>query len=326
MPVTPAMIKGPLSIAPMMKCSTPQMRYVWRQLCKSCLLYTEMQTAAALLAPGGRNKLDFLPCERPLALQVAGDSPAALAHCTQLAQQAGYDEINLNLGCPSNRATDGCFGASLMKHPTQAAACVEAMCKASSIPVSVKLRTGVDHLDSMAYLVHLTRALIAAGATKIIVHARKAWLKGLSAKQNRSVPPLQYERVYELKQYFPDTQIILNGGLRDLAAIRAALTHIDGVMLGRAVYEDPMFLGILAQHFYGEPGEISRQDLFQRALHYAELKWQDDEPFRHTGRHLLNLYKGMRGSRNYRRQLSLALTKHQAPPSFAQLQPFLPAA
>ena len=315
-----------ISVAPMMKCSTPQMRYVWRQLCTNCLLYTEMQTAAALLGPGGPKKLAFLPCEKPLALQVAGDSPSALARCARLAQQADYDEINLNLGCPSNRATEGCFGASLMKRPAQAASCVEAMRKASSIPVSVKLRTGVDRLDTMDYLTDLTRALIAAGAAKIIVHARKAWLKGLNAKQNRSLPPLQYDRVYELKTRFPKTEIILNGGLRDLDSVRAALEHIDGVMLGRAVYEDPMFLGELAQHFYGEPGALSRQDLVQRALRYAELKWQDNEPFRHTGRHLLNIYKGIRGSKNYRRQLSLAITHHQAPPSFAQLQPFLPAA
>ena len=314
----------PLSIAPMMRYSTPQMRYLWRQLCEDCLLYTEMQPGAALVGERGEHRLSFLPCEKPLALQVAGHDPVTLAHCARLASRANYDEINFNMGCPSESAAGGCFGAALMKNKLLAANCVHSMVRASDIPVSVKMRAGIDELDDLQYLASLTEVLIAAGAAKIIVHARKAVLGGLSPKQNRTVPPLRPERVYALKKIFPDTPIILNGGLRDVDSVRLALKRTDGVMIGRIAYEDPMFLGELAKNVYAKYSRVSRYVLLEKVLAYANERWQLGEPFHRTGKHLLNLYKGVPGGKGFRRYLTRRMQQQATPPSVEDLLPHLP--
>ncbi len=316
----------PVSIAPMMRYSTPQMRYLWRQLCKDCLLYTEMQPSAALVGERGKQRLQFHSCEKPLALQVAGHDPVTLAHCARLASRANYDEINFNMGCPSESASVGCFGAALMKNKSLATNCVRSMVRASDIPVSVKMRTGIDELDDLQYLASLIEDLVAAGTAKVIIHARKAVLGGLSPKQNRTVPPLQPERVYALKKIFPDTPIILNGGLRDMDSVRIALKRTDGVMIGRIAYEDPMFLGELAKNIYAKSARVSRYALLEKVLDYANERWQLGEPFHRTGKHLLNLYKGTPGGKGFRRYLTRRMQQQDRPPSMEELSPHLPAA
>ena len=244
--------KSPLSVAPMMAWTDRHYRFFMRGLTRRTLLYTEMVTTGALLHGERARHLDFSPEELPLALQLGGDDPQALADCARMAEAWGYSEVNLKRGLPeSNRVQSGNFGACLMAQPETVASAVQAMKNAVSIPVTVKHRIGVDDLDRYEDMANFVQIVSAAGADRFSVHARKAWLRGLSPKENRSVPPLRYEDVYRLKKEFPHLTIELNGGVRTLEEVKTHLKHIDGVMLGRAAYENPYLFATADQMFYG---------------------------------------------------------------------------
>lgn len=276
-----------------------------RLLAPGALLYTEMITTGALLHGDLHRHLAFDPAEHPVALQLGGSDPVALAACAKLGQDWGYDEINLNCGCPSPRVQKGAFGACLMREPDLVADCVQAMREAVSIPVTVKHRIGVDDDEEWPTLSNFVTKVAQAGCTVFIVHARKAWLAGLSPKENREVPPLRYELVARLKAERPDLTIILNGGLRGEAAVADALTRFDGVMIGREAYENPWSLvrfGELAGH--PAPASPSRAAVVEAMAAYADDQLAQGTPFRAIGRHMLGLFNGLPGARRFRRLLS----------------------
>ncbi len=280
-------------------------RYFLRQLSRHCLLYTEMVTTGALLHgdPGGL--LQFHPAEHPVALQLGGSEPAELAESARLGEAHGYDEINLNLGCPSSRVQSGRFGACLMAEPERVAACVNAITLAVAVPVSVKIRIGIDAQDSYEHLHRFVDRLAQAGCSSFIVHARKAILKGLSPKQNRSIPPLKYEYVYRLKQDFPGLEIVLNGGVRCLDEAEAHLRQVDGVMLGREAYHNPWLLADVDARLFNDSHPLpTRAGVVQRMLPYIEGELQAGCELKHITRHMLGLFQGVPGARAWRRQLS----------------------
>jgi len=292
-----------LSVAPMMERTDRHCRYFLRLVAPHALLYTEMVTAAALRHGDRARLLAFDPSEHPVALQLGGSDPKELAAAARFGAAAGYDEINLNVGCPSDRVQAGCFGAALMREPHRVAACVAAMQDVVDVPVTVKTRLGVDHDDSYEFLHRFVEAVSKAGCETIIVHARKAWLKGLSPKQNRDVPPLDYARVRRLKRDFPALQVILNGGLKDEDTALAELAHVDGVMLGRAAYDDPALLGRLDAAIFGrEPVAIG--DALDRYFAYAEREIEAGTRLRALTRHLMGAFAGRPGGRHWRRSLS----------------------
>lgn len=299
--------------APMMELSDSHCRYFWRLISRHARLYTEMITTGALLHGRKERFLHFHPAEHPIALQVGGSDPAALAQCATLAQQAGFDEINLNCGCPSDRVQEGRIGACLMAEPELVAECVSAMKSAVDIPVTVKHRLGIDHQDSQEALVHFVQCCIEAGCDALIVHARKAWLKGLSPKENREVPPLQYERVYELKRRFPHTPVVLNGGLDDIAMCQSALTHVDGVMLGRAAYHNPYLLSqVDSALFASNTSEPERRKIVQAYIRYCDEQMQQGAKLHHLTRHILGIFASQPGGRLFRRYLSEHATRPDA--------------
>ena len=291
-----------LNVAPMMERTDRHCRYFLRLLAPRTLLYTEMVTAAALKHGDRQRLLAFDPAEHPVALQLGGSEPDELAAAARLGADRGYDEINLNVGCPSDRVQAGCFGAALMLEPERVAACVEAMRAAVDVPVTVKTRLGVDDRDSYEFLSEFVRTLADAGCETVIVHARKAWLKGLSPKQNREIPPLDYSRVRRLKRDFPELEVILNGGLKDDATTLAELEHVDGVMLGRAAYDDPMLLARLDAAIFGhEP--VSPSEALERFFEYAERETSAGTRLRALTRHLMGVFAGRPGGRQWRRAL-----------------------
>jgi tRNA-dihydrouridine synthase A len=295
----------PLSIAPMMDRTDRHYRYFMRQITRHTLLYTEMITTAALLH-GDRNKLmGFSEVEKPLALQLGGDDRAHLARCARLAEDWGYDEVNLNVGCPSDRVQHGHFGACLMAQPTLVAHCVEAMCQATTLPVTVKHRIGIDDLDRYEDMVHFVHAVAQAGCDRFIVHARKAVLQGLSPRENRTVPPLRYDDVYRLKADFPTLRIEINGGITALLQATAHLQYVDGAMLGRAAYDHPyLFAEADALCFGDTTPSPTRRQVLEAMLSYLE-HWaaQGLLPYRIV-RHLLNLFAYQRSARLWKRYLS----------------------
>ena len=278
-------------------------RYFLRLLSPSVRLYTEMITTAALLHGDSGRLLAFDAAEHPLALQLGGAEPRELARCAVLGRQAGHDEINLNVGCPSDRVQSGRFGACLMAEPALVADCVAAMKAAVDVPVTVKTRIGIDDRDSYAALADFTRRLVEAGVDGLIVHARKAWLQGLSPKQNREVPPLDYARVYRLKRDFPAQEIWLNGGVKTVADTEGHLQQVDGVMIGREVYHNPWLLAQLEQRFTGAPSP-TREAVVQRLLPYVEQQLAQGVRLQQIARHMLGLYHGVPGARAWRRTLS----------------------
>ena len=293
-----------LCIAPMMSCTDRHFRYLLRLLSPNVMLYTEMITTGALIHGDASRYLAFDHSEHPVAVQLGGADPAELQRCALLAADAGFDEINLNAGCPSDRVQNGGFGACLMADPRRLADCVAATVEASPVPVTVKLRTGVDDLDSDDYLAGLVHRLAAAGCRTFIIHARKAWLSGLSPSQNRSIPPLQYQRVYRIKREFPSLEIIINGGLQALDAILDQYRHVDGVMVGRLVRQDPCQLARLDAAVFGAAGtDISRKAVLGQYLRYMEKELSAGTEFSHMARHLLGLFRGLAGARAYRRIL-----------------------
>jgi tRNA-dihydrouridine synthase A len=288
----------------MMDRSDRHFRFLMRLLAPHARLYTEMITARALLHGDAERLLRFDAAERPVALQLGGSEPLELAAAARLGECAGYDEVNLNVGCPSDRVQAGCFGAALMLDPGRVAECVAAMRGAVALPVTVKTRLGVDDHDSYEFAAAFVATVAPAGCDTFIVHARKAWLRGLSPKENREVPPLDYPRVHRLKRDFPALRIVVNGGLTDLDATARQLEHVDGVMLGRAAYQDPWLVASLdAALFAGrEPATLER--VLARFLPYVESELAAGTPLRSMTRHLLGLRAGQAGGRRWRRELS----------------------
>jgi tRNA-dihydrouridine synthase A len=291
-----------LCIAPMMDRTDRHLRYLLRLIAPHARLYTEMITARALLHGDAAKLLEFDAVEHPVALQLGGNDPAELAAAARLGAAAGYDEINLNVGCPSDRVQAGCFGAALMLEPDTVAACVAAMRAAVSIPVTVKTRLGVDHHDSYEFARDFLVSVAAAGCDTFIVHARKAWLRGLSPKQNREIPPLDYARVHRLKRELPSLTIVLNGGLTTVDAGAEQLAHVDGVMLGRVAYQDSWIVAELDARLFGgmRPAE---HDVWGAFAAYVERELARGTPLRAMTRHLLGMRTGRAGGRRWRRGL-----------------------
>jgi tRNA-dihydrouridine synthase A len=293
------------SLAPMMDWSDHNCRFFWRLLTKQALLYTEMVTTGALIHGDRARFLHFNAEEHPVALQLGGSDPTDLARCARWAQEWGYDEVNLNCGCPSDRVQSGMFGACLMASPELVGDCVKAMMDSCDIPVTVKHRIGIDHMESYDELVGFIAPVAAAGCTVFIVHARKAWLHGLSPKENREIPPLNYPWVYQLKRDFPHLTIVLNGGIKTLQECQMHLQHVDGVMLGREAYQNPWMLTEVDDVLFGMYKTAkSRDDVIAALLPYTERQLAGGAQLNHITRHILGLYQGVPGARKFRRHLS----------------------
>jgi tRNA-dihydrouridine synthase A len=289
----------------MMEWTDRHCRYFLRQISRHCRLYSEMVTSAALLRGNPERLLGFHPAEHPLALQLGGSDPVELAQAARLGEAQGYDEINLNLGCPSDRVRSGRFGACLMAQPERVADCVAAMTASVTVPVTVKTRIGIDDQDSYEGLAAFVERLAGAGCRTFIVHARKAILKGLSPKENRSIPPLRYDVVYRLKNEFPWLTIVLNGGIRQLDEAAVHLGHVDGVMLGREAYHNPWVLSRVDARFFADPREVPDRTLIvERMLSYIERELSAGSELKHITRHMLGLFQGVPGARAWRRHLS----------------------
>jgi tRNA-dihydrouridine synthase A len=295
----------PLSIAPMMDYTDRHFRYFMRQITRRTLLYTEMVTSAAILHGDRDRLLGFSVEEKPLVLQVGGDNPKELAQCAQIAEEMGYDAINLNVGCPSSRVQNGNFGACLMAQPTRVADCVSSMMQATHLPVSVKHRIGIDALDRYEDMANFVHIVAETGCQHFIVHARKAWLQGLDPKQNRTVPPLRYGDVYRLKQELPHLFIEINGGFTTLEHIQTQLQIVDAVMIGRAAYDHPYLFATVDHACYGETvAPPTRTAVAQAMIPYLE-QWtaQGLKPNKIT-RHMLQLFAGKAGSRAWKQYLT----------------------
>lgn len=293
------------SVAPMLDWTDRHCRYFHRLLSKQALLYTEMVTTGALIHGDKDRFLQFNAAENPLAFQLGGSNPNDLALCAKLVEAYGYDEVNLNVGCPSDRVQNGSFGACLMAEPALVADCIDAMAQVVSIPVTVKSRIGIDDKDSYAALVHFIGTIADKGCKTFVVHARKAWLKGLSPKQNREVPPLDYERVYQLKRDFPHLEIIINGGITTLEQASELLTHVDGVMVGREAYQNPYILAGVDNLFYGDIKEaLSRQEVVRLLIPYIQEQLALGLRVNTVSRHILGLFHGEQGAKGWRRHIS----------------------
>lgn len=299
--------------APMIDWSDRHCRVFWRQLTQHAPLYTEMITTGAILHAGPERFLNFNPQEHPLALQLGGSEPKALGECAKIAEQWGYDEVNLNCGCPSDRVQSGMFGACLMAKPELVADCIKAMQDNCNIEVTVKNRIGIDDMESYEGLRNFVKTIAATGCKTFIVHARKAWLQGLSPKENREIPPLRYELIYQLKQEFPELEIIINGGIKSFADCDEHLKHVDGVMVGREAYQNPYCLADVDQHFFGvETAPISRDQAIENFKPYITEQLNANAQLHHITRHLLGLYQGLPGAKIFRRHLSQNAHKKDA--------------
>ncbi len=305
-----------LSIAPMMDWTDRHCRYLHRQMSRRTLLYTEMITAPALVRGGALHLLDFDPSEHPVAVQLGGSDPEELAAATRIAAEAGYDEVNLNVGCPSDRVQSGCFGAVLMETPGLVADCVAAMIEASPVEVTVKCRIGVDDQDPRAVLPDFLDRMRGAGVRRVAIHARKAWLKGLSPRENREIPPLDYDLVFEMKTAFPDLHVSVNGGIASLAQAREFLDRgLDGVMIGRAAYHSPSDILLDADRtiFGAEDAEArTPHDIVRAMLPYIERHLARGGRLHSVTRHMLGLFAGRPGARAWRRLLSETATREGA--------------
>jgi tRNA-dihydrouridine synthase A len=303
-----------LAVAPMMDWTDRHCRFFHRQLTRHALLYTEMVVADAVIHGDRARLLGFSPEEQPIALQLGGSDPAKLAIAASVGEAFGYGEVNLNVGCPSDRVQSGTFGACLMKTPDLVADCVEAMKRAVSIPVTVKCRIGVDEQDPEVALDELAEKVFQAGADALWVHARKAWLQGLSPKENREIPPLDYDRVYRLKDKYPERFIGINGGIASLAECRRHLEGVDGVMLGRAGYQNPLVLAG-ADDLIGEPsGDLDYGRLIDIMADYAATHIAAGGRLAHVTRPMVGLFQGLPGARRYRQILSTEATRPGAGP------------
>jgi len=294
-----------LSIAPMLDWTDRFDRYFLRLISNRVLLYTEMITTAALLNGDQDYLLAFDPLEHPVAVQLGGSDPVTLAECAKLCERWGYDEINLNLGCPSDRVQSGRFGACLMIEPELVSDCVKAMVEAVEIPVTLKSRIGIDDHDSYEVLSQLVERVSNAGCKSFIVHARKAWLKGLSPKENRDIPPLQYDRVHRLKKDFPELEIVINGGIKTLDQVEEQLQYVDGVMIGREAYHNPWILVEVDRRFYQDTHTIpTRHQVLDQLMPFVEYELGQGVRLHQITRHILGLFQGQPGARAWRRHLS----------------------
>ena len=293
------------SVAPMMDWTDRHCRVFHRLMTRRARLYTEMLTTGAILHGDRRRLLGFDASEHPVALQLGGSDPRNLATSAKIGEDFGYDEINLNVGCPSDRVKDGRFGACLMAEPALVAACVDAMKRTVAIPVTVKCRIGIDDQDPEAALDALARSVIAAGADALIVHARKAWLNGLSPKENRDIPPLDYDIVYRLKASLPDVPVVINGGIASLAEARRHLGFVDGVMLGRAAYQEPWRLLAADPELFGEAApQATMKDVFESMMPYIESQLAQGTRLHSITRHFVGAFHGVPGARAFRRHLA----------------------
>jgi len=293
------------SVAPMMDWTDRHCRVFHRLLTRHARLYTEMLTSPAIIHGDRMRLLGFDASEHPLALQLGGSEPRDLAEAARIGADFGYDEINLNVGCPSDRVQGGRFGACLMAEPELVASCVEAMKRAVTIPVTVKCRIGIDDQDPDISLDRLARAVVAAGSDVLVVHARKAWLSGLSPRENRDIPPLDYDRVYRLKQAMPNVPVIINGGIGSLAEAKAHLDHVDGVMLGRAAYQDPWRLLPVDPDIFGEPPRFATmREVFEAMAPYIERELARGTRLHAITRHFVGAYHAVPGARAFRRHLA----------------------
>lgn len=291
------------SVAPMMDYTDRHDRYFLRLIAPNIHLYTEMVTAPALIYGDAAKLLAFDPAEKYLALQLGGSDPAQLAIAAKLGEEHGYNEINLNVGCPSPRVSAGRFGACLMLEPTLVAECVSAMHAVVQLPVTVKCRIGVDHQDDYAALTNFITTVASAGCKTFVIHARKAWLKGLSPKQNREIPPLQYETVRQIKKDFPQLNIIINGGFKSLATIETELSYVDGVMIGREAYTNPYLLAEIEEKYF-KTQVLSRKQIIEAMYPYIQTQLASGLRLNHITRHLLGLFQHQPGAATWRRFLS----------------------
>lgn len=292
-------------VAPMLDWSDRHCRYFWRQMSQRAVLYTEMVTTGALLHGDQNRHLQFSREEQPLALQLGGSDPEALAKSALLAQQWGYDEVNLNCGCPSDRVQNGFFGACLMSRPSLVADCVAAMLDACELPITVKHRIGIDDQEGYEPLRDFVGAIYEAGCKTVIVHARKAWLQGLSPKENREIPPLDYNMVYRLKTDFQDLEVIINGGIDSIDDALSHLSHVDGSMLGRSIYQNPYQLMEVDHRLYGDEKPLrSRQEVVESLYPYIDQELSDGTRLHHITRHILGVFNGQPGAKQFRRHLS----------------------
>jgi tRNA-dihydrouridine synthase A len=298
------------SIAPMMEWTDRHCRFFHRLLTRRALIYTEMITSGAVLHGDRARLLAYDPAEHPVALQLGGSDARALADCAHIAEDLGYDEINLNVGCPSDRVQEGRFGACLMAEPRLVGECVAAMKGRVALPVTVKCRIGIDEQDPQEALDALTCAVTEAGVDALIVHARKAWLQGLSPRENREVPPLDYDRVYRLKAAHPDLTIVLNGGIANLEQGQTHLTHLDGIMMGRAAYQEPWRLLDVDPLLFGEPAPVATPKAAAEAMMpYIERELASGARLHGITRHMLGLFRGVPGARAFRRHLATEAVK-----------------
>ena len=293
-----------LAVAPMLDHTDRHFRWFIRRITRRTLLYTEMVTTGALLHADPERFLAFDDDEHPVALQLGGSDPGALATCARLGAAHGYDEIDLNVGCPSDRVQHGRFGACLMAEPRLVADCVRAMRETVAVPVTVKHRIGIDDLDSYDALCDFVGTVAEAGCDAFVVHARKAWLRGLSPKENRTVPPLRHDVVHRLKQDFPNLAIVINGGIESLAGVAAHLAHLDGVMVGRAAYHDPWLLAGADERIYGDvPRPLTRDAVAAQMAEYVARQAQQGVRPAQVTRHILGLYHGVPGARAWRKAM-----------------------
>lgn len=300
----PHFYRGRFSVAPMLDWTTRHCRYFHRQFSQYALLYTEMVTAPAIIH-AKYDHLDFAPCENPVALQLGGSDPDQLQHCAKLAEERGYHEINLNVGCPSDRVQNGMFGACLMAKADLVAECVEKMQQAVNIPVTVKTRIGIDDLDSYEFLCDFIEKVQNKGCQEFIIHARKAWLSGLSPKENREIPPLDYERVYQLKRDFPHLKIVINGGIKTVEEMKQHLQFVNGVMVGREAYQNPSLLGTIDQALFDSHMPIvTPREAVLAMLPYIEQQLSQGVYLNHIVRHMLGAFQHCKGARQWRRYLS----------------------
>ena len=294
-----------VSVAPMMDWTDKHCRFFYRLISKNVQLYTEMITTKAILRGDKNRLLDFNADENPLVLQLGGSDPKEMAECALIAQEWGYDEVNINVGCPSDRVLSGSFGACLMKDPNLVARCVETMIERCDVPITVKHRIGIDDMESYEQLSEFVDLISQKGCQHFIVHARKAWLTGLSPKENRTIPPLNYPWVYQLKKDFPNLKFSINGGIDSCEDIVGHLEHVDGVMLGRSIYHNPFLLEqIELEIFKSNEGSLNRELILSKYMSYISGQLQQGVPIRSMTRHILGLYHGEANAKLFRRLLS----------------------
>ena len=301
---TPTKLDRRLSVAPMMGWTDRHDRYFLRLISPNALLYTVMITTGALVYGKKFDILDYSPEEHPVALQLGGSDPKDLAACTKIAEQYGYDEINLNCGCPSDRVQKGQFGACLMATPQLVAECVDAMKQVTDLPVTIKSRIGIDDFDSYQFLLDFIGPIAERGCDTFIIHARKALLNGLSPAENRMIPPLKWDVAYQLKKDFPQLNIILNGGIKTVEHVQEALRHTDGTMIGREAYGNPFILSAVEAEIFGTKDLLSRDEVVEKMIPYIDRMAAGGVPLKDITRHMLGLYQGLPGARRWRQVLS----------------------